>query len=65
MNAKIKADVRAYVNSVEKAWRATDEAAKTRRRRHERTWNIVGVVLATILVVYVLFSAWMKASGQW
>ncbi|MDR6172636.1 flagellar basal body-associated protein FliL [Curtobacterium sp. SORGH_AS776] len=33
--------------------------------KRERIWNIIGVLLATILVGYVLYSAWMKASGQW
>jgi len=31
--------------------------------KHERTWNIIGVVLATILVSYILWSAWCMISG--
>lgn len=33
--------------------------------RRERAWNAVGIIGATIVVGYLLFSAWMIASGTW
>lgn len=33
--------------------------------RRERAWLAVGIIGATIVVGYVLFSAWMKATGTW
>lgn len=60
MNVNITADVHAYLDGTRKA-----ERAMKKQRRRELTANIIGVVAAAVLVGYVLFSAWMKASGQW
>ncbi|WP_336698197.1 hypothetical protein [Curtobacterium sp. USHLN213] len=60
MNVDIRVDVRAYLDGMREI-----ERAMKKQRRRERAWNIIGVLLATTLVGYVLYSAWMKASGQW
>lgn len=33
--------------------------------KHERAWNILGIMLAAILVGYVLSSAFMIATAAW
>lgn len=64
MRVYVKADVASYVNSMRKVQHALDKQHR-RARRRELIANTLGIIGATIVVGYVLFSAWMIASGTW